>query len=216
MTLSAQVGGSGTIQGTVQDPSGAALPGANVTATNLATAVTTARQTTAAGFYVLSPLQPGDYSVKVEASGFQTITQSRISVAALQTVGWDPKMAIGTSTQSITVEDAPPSLHTEDATLGASMGNELYSALPLARITIHNAVTAPMQNGSSRMATIILAHLGTEPEFRIPDAESRKKHRRVLRGDVFLLRVWSPAFTRSRPPESGTPDEPGRCHATKT
>jgi hypothetical protein len=68
MTLSAQVGGSGTIQGTVQDPSGAALPGANVTATNLATAVTTARQTTAAGFYVLSPLQPGDYSVKVEAS----------------------------------------------------------------------------------------------------------------------------------------------------
>src|SRR4051812_8460317 len=95
-TLTAQVGGSGTIQGTVTDPTGASLPGANVTATNLATGVTTARQTTAAGFYVLSPLQPGDYSVKVEASGFQTLTQSHLTVAALQTVGWDPKLEIGT------------------------------------------------------------------------------------------------------------------------
>src|SRR5262249_44562519 len=82
----AQVGGSGTIQGTASDPTGAALPGATVTATNLATGVKTVRQTTEAGFYVLSPLQPGDYSVMVEASGFQTLTQPRITVAALQTV----------------------------------------------------------------------------------------------------------------------------------
>ena len=129
---SAQVGGSGTIQGTVSDPSGAALPGATVTATNLATGVKTARQTTDAGFFVLTPLQPGDYSVTVEASGFQTLTQQKVTVAALQTVGWDPKMQIGASTQTVTVEGAPPVLQTEDATLGASMGNELYSALPLA------------------------------------------------------------------------------------
>jgi len=128
----AQVGGSGTIQGTVTDPAGAAVPGASVTATNLATGVQTARQTTVAGFYVLSPLQPGDYSVKVEAAGFQIVTRKPIAVAALQTVGWDAKLEIGTATQTVTVEGAPPELHSEDATLGASMGNELYAALPLA------------------------------------------------------------------------------------
>jgi hypothetical protein len=128
----AQVGGSGTIQGTVTDPAGAATPGATITAINLATGVQTSRQTTVAGFYVLSPLQAGDYSVKVEAAGFQTVARKPIAVAALQTVGWDVKLEIGTAIQTVTVEGAPPELHSEDATLGASMGNELYAALPLA------------------------------------------------------------------------------------
>ena len=132
VTVSAQVGGSGTIQGTVTDPSGAAVPAATVTATNLATGVTTSRQTTEAGFYVLSPLQPGEYTVKVEAAGFQTLSQQRVVVVALGTVGLDPKLQLGTANQTITVEDAPPQLHTEDATLGASMENQLYSSLPLA------------------------------------------------------------------------------------
>jgi hypothetical protein len=52
----AQVAGSGTIQGTVSDPTGASVAGASVTATNVATGIETVRQTTAAGFYVLSPL----------------------------------------------------------------------------------------------------------------------------------------------------------------
>ncbi len=57
----AQIGGGGSIQGMVLDASGAALPGATVTATNIATGVETRRQTTQAGVYALSPLQPGDY-----------------------------------------------------------------------------------------------------------------------------------------------------------
>jgi hypothetical protein len=55
-TAVGQIGGSGSIQGTVSDPSGAVIPQANVTAVNVATGVETARQTTAAGFFVLSPL----------------------------------------------------------------------------------------------------------------------------------------------------------------
>ena len=55
----AQVGGSGTIQGTVLDTSNAAVPGATVTATNLDTGIDTIRQTTEAGVYSLTPLQPG-------------------------------------------------------------------------------------------------------------------------------------------------------------
>ena len=128
----AQVGGSGTIQGTVTDPSGAVVGGATVTATNVGTGVETSRKTTDAGFFVLSPLQPGEYTVTVEAAGFQTLTQQHMVVDALATLGLNPKLKLGTSTQSVTVVEAPPLLYTDDATLGASMENNVYAALPLA------------------------------------------------------------------------------------
>src|SRR5215469_12390828 len=70
-----QIGGSGTIQGTVTDSSGGAIPGAAISATNNATGVVTTRQTTAAGLYVLSPLPPGEYNLKTTANGFQTATR---------------------------------------------------------------------------------------------------------------------------------------------
>ena len=85
-TAMCQVGSSGSIQGTITDPSGAVVPQATVTAVNLATGVETARQTTAAGLYVLTPLPAGEYSVRVTASGFQTITQGQLVVNALATV----------------------------------------------------------------------------------------------------------------------------------
>ncbi len=67
----AQVGGGGTIQGTITDPSGAVVTGAEVAATNVATGVQTTAKTTDAGFFVLTPLQPGEYTVIVKAQGFQ-------------------------------------------------------------------------------------------------------------------------------------------------
>ncbi len=123
-TATAQVGGSGTIQGTVTDPSGAVVAGASVTATNVETGVQTSRKTTDAGFFVLTPLQPGEYTVTVKAEGFQTLTQQHMVVVALGTLGLNPKLQLGTSSQSIMVEAAPPLLHTDDVTLGASMEND--------------------------------------------------------------------------------------------
>ena len=128
----AQVGGNGTIQGTVTDPSGAVLAGATVTATNVETGVQTTRRTTEAGFFVLSPLQPGEYTVTIKAEGFQNLTQQHLIVVALGTLGLNPTLQLGAATQSITVEEAPPLLHTDDATLGATMENNIYAALPLA------------------------------------------------------------------------------------
>ena len=128
----AQVGASGTIQGTIKDPSDAILPGASVTATSVGTGIPIARETNSAGFFVITPLQAGEYSVTIKAAGFQTITQKRVFVDALGTVGLNLKMQLETSNQAITVEVQATQLHTEDATLGASVGNEVYSALPLA------------------------------------------------------------------------------------
>src|SRR6266849_6783612 len=130
--LCAQIGGSGSVQGTVSDPSGAVIPGATVVATNVATGVKTTRQTTGAGLYVISPLAPGNYTLSVSAAGFQPVAQQNVIVDALSTVGLSLTLKVGSSSAVITVFDAPLQLHTEDATLGASVGNEVYSALPLA------------------------------------------------------------------------------------
>src|SRR5450631_4098333 len=80
-----QIAGSGSIQGTVTDSSGAVIPQAAVTAVNVATGVETARQTTAAGLYVLSPLPAGEYNVRVAAAGFQTVIQEHLVVDATAT-----------------------------------------------------------------------------------------------------------------------------------
>src|SRR6202163_4066302 len=66
----AQSASSAQISGTVVDPQGAVVPGAKVTATNQATGVGRSVNTTSTGNYVIPNLQPGTYSVAVDAKGF--------------------------------------------------------------------------------------------------------------------------------------------------
>lgn len=127
-----QAGGTGSIQGTVTDPSGAVVAGASVSATNLETGVRTDRKTTEAGFFVLSLLPAGDYTVTVTATGFQTLNQPHVIIEALATVGLDLKLQIGASNQSVTVETSPSMLKTDDVALGSSVANNVYDSLPLA------------------------------------------------------------------------------------
>lgn len=127
----AQIGGTGTIKGSVSDPSGAVIPGAAVTATHLATGVETRRETTAAGLFVIAPLPAGTYKITVAAQGFRSLTQDQIVVDALSTVEANLKLEVGATTESVTVSAVPPELNTSDARMGQTMRNEMYTALPL-------------------------------------------------------------------------------------
>jgi Carboxypeptidase regulatory-like domain len=127
----AQLAGTGAIAGTVQDPTGAVVAKATVTAINTDTNVQTVRTTTGAGDYNITPLLPGNYSVVVSAPGFEGYKQENISVDALATVSMDIKLTVGKASETVTISTAPPILETSDATLGGVMDNEMYSNLPL-------------------------------------------------------------------------------------
>ena len=130
--VAAQIGGNGSIQGTITDPSGAVVPGATVIAENVATGVKTTRETNGAGLYVINPLPPGEYKVLVSLAGFQTLIQEKVIVDALSAVGVNLTLQLGNVTETITVSEAPSQLNTSDARLGTTMRNELYTNLPLA------------------------------------------------------------------------------------
>ena len=127
----AQSGGTGAIQGVVSDSSGGVIPGAAVTATNLSTNNKTIRETSAAGLYVLSALPPGRYIVEVSSNGFQPLRQENINVDALTTIGLNFTLKVGNTSDAVTVSDAPPQINTEDARMGQTMRNEMYTSLPL-------------------------------------------------------------------------------------
>jgi hypothetical protein len=126
-----QIAGTGSIQGNILDPSGAALPGATVTATNVATGVATTRTTTQSGVYTVSPLPAGVYRVEVTLTGFQTHVRENVIVDALAVVGLNITLQVGPMTQEVTVSTAPPLLDTADARLGQTIRNDVYTALPL-------------------------------------------------------------------------------------
>src|SRR5438876_2207122 len=128
---SAQIGGSGSIQGTVLDISNLAVPGATVTATNVATGIQTARQTTDAGVYALMPLQPGEYRVTVSLPGFETFVRTGLIVDALSVVGLNVTLQVAGIRHDVVVTAAPPPLATADARLGQTIRNDVYTALPL-------------------------------------------------------------------------------------
>ncbi|HWB83520.1 MAG TPA: carboxypeptidase-like regulatory domain-containing protein [Bryobacteraceae bacterium] len=143
MPLAAQIGGTGSIEGTVSDPSGAVIPAATVDATNVATGVTTTRQTTAAGYYVISALPAGEYSVKFNAGGFQSLVQQHVVVDALGTTALNVKMSVGSASEQVTVVDQPPNLDTADASMSQTIRNDVYTALPLTMGTGGATANAP-------------------------------------------------------------------------
>src|SRR5438477_4728626 len=79
----------GGIRGTITDPTGAVVPSAKVTATNVGTGINTTTSSTDSGTYNISGLPPGAYRVEVSASGFRTVVRENVVVNAASVIGLD-------------------------------------------------------------------------------------------------------------------------------
>src|SRR4051812_20251090 len=95
--------GLATITGTVTDPSGAVLVNVPIEVRNGATGQTFTAATSATGNYTISQLPVGDYEVVVTAPGFKSYNHTNVHLAAQQTLREDVALAVGTSTEAVTV-----------------------------------------------------------------------------------------------------------------
>ena len=131
MTAGAQLAGKGSIVGVVKDPSGAIVPGATITATNVANGATVTRVSTGGGDFTISPLDAGIYTVTTTMTGFEKITQQNVHVNALEVFNYNPTLTVGSQGDNITVSAAPPAIQGDNATLGGTLEQETYAALPI-------------------------------------------------------------------------------------
>ena len=128
--MPAQNRSTAEIRGTVSDPTGAVVPGVDVTATNTDTRVQTRAKSNSSGVYELTFLVPGPYSVTFTHSGFTTFERTGIQLE-LQVITVDATLAVGSVSQAVTVRAAAPLVETETSkkstTLDASTVQELPS-----------------------------------------------------------------------------------------
>jgi hypothetical protein len=122
---------TGSLVGTVKDASGAMLPGARVTATNIDTGVATTVNTDANGSYVLTPLRIGTYVLSVEATGFEKQVRTGIVLNVQQNIQLDITVSIGSVSQTAVVTSAAPLVETDNASLGDVIAGQQAQQMPL-------------------------------------------------------------------------------------
>ena len=120
-----------TLLGTVTDSSGAVVPSAKVTVTEVNTGVNRSGQTNESGNYTFPDLPPGQYMVTVETSGFKKETRKDITLAVNSSTRIDVQLTPGNVTETVEVTGAPPLLQTDRADTGAQLEVVQTATLPL-------------------------------------------------------------------------------------
>lgn len=125
------VSNRGSIQGTVTDPQGSVVPGAQVTVRNDATGVEVNLTTNAAGFYNALDLVPGKYIVEFKVAGFSDLVVSGILVLAGSPSTADGKMLVGPSKQVVQVTATNPTIQTSASNFTTFLGRDYLNNIPL-------------------------------------------------------------------------------------
>jgi hypothetical protein len=123
---------TGSVNGTVTDPSGAVVANAKVTATNVDTGVETPTTTNSDGIYNIRFLQIGNYKVTIEAPGFAAATFGPFALETGQNAKVDAKLLLQGQVQKVAVEsEVAPLLNTENPTLATTLDTRAIENVPL-------------------------------------------------------------------------------------
>ena len=122
---------TGSISGTVKDPSGAVIPGVTVMARNTQTAITQTVTTDAQGFYAFTSLPVGRYDLDVRKNGFKDHKQTNLMIEVNTALLIDVTLQVGDVTQEVTVTSTAVLVETENTQMGEVIGTAKMTALPL-------------------------------------------------------------------------------------
>ncbi|MCL4850086.1 MAG: carboxypeptidase regulatory-like domain-containing protein [Bryobacteraceae bacterium] len=145
--------GTGTIQGTVRDATGAVIPGAKVTITHTQTAQAQTTTTNETGFYLLPPVQIGDYEISISATGLET-WKGAITLQVRQTAVVDTTLKVGGLVTEVTVAgDVTPIVTSTEPTLGTTVERARIEQLPLNTRMIWNVIGSTIPGVALTMGT---------------------------------------------------------------
>ncbi len=162
---------SAELSGNVLDASGAAVPGATVTATNVDTTISHKTVSGKGGDYVLSNLPPGTYTVTAEAPGFRKLEQTGVSLQVNQQARVDLALQVGQTAETVSVTGHPPLLESESSSVGTVINQQLVNELPLnGRNFVQLATLSPGVNGVGESASGTIMG-GTRPDDKRPGSE---------------------------------------------
>ena len=156
----------GGVTGTIKDPSGGGVPSAQLTLTNQATNVAQKTRSTSTGTYVFEAVSVGSYTLKVEASGFESYVATGIQVHVQNVVTADVSLEVGAVSNVVTVTSAAPLLQAQDASLGQTISSASVNDLPLNGrnwISLANVASGSYIVSGSAPGTTTIFSNGAEP-----------------------------------------------------
>jgi hypothetical protein len=144
---------TGSIVGTVIDPSGAVVPDVSITVIDLGTNIATKASTDSHGSYVVTPLAIGIYSIAFEKKGFKKSVNSGIRVDVQDRVRVDLALQLGSAVDTVQVESTAPLLQTDTSSLGQVVDSQRIVDLPLngrffTRLAVLSTGTVPTPSGA--------------------------------------------------------------------
>jgi hypothetical protein len=129
--LAAGAQSTGSITGTVADPSGAAIPAAAITITNVGTTQTRSVQSNASGLFAFPDLPIGSYTMQIVKPGFETQKRSATELLTGQTIGIEITLKIGSQVESIEVSTETQQVQTSTSEVASTVDQQQMVELPL-------------------------------------------------------------------------------------
>ena len=169
---------SGGLQGTVQDPSGAGVPEAAVSLTNVETNVTQVTKADSGGVYRFASLAPGNYKISATAAGFNAAATT-LTLTTNETRNVPLALSVGQVSSQVQVTDRAPLLDTSETRNELTLGREAMADLPLAaRNPLALITLAPGVTGTGA---------GTSTNFNPENSVDASANGRGANGNLYVV-----------------------------